>query len=84
MLHNFFSLSIGYTMFGKQKNILENFDHVNILDRWIRIEGYSNNESDSLYLADKVKQYFPEYRDQDLLELSDQLKQILVCANMLL
>ena len=71
-------------MFGKQKNILENFDHVNILDRWIRIEGYANNETDSLYLADKVKQYFPEYREIDILDLSDQLKQILVCANMLL
>ena len=74
----------GVIMFDKKMSILDNLDHVNILDRWIRIEGYSNNESDSLYLAERVKQYFPEYRDQDLLELSDQLKQILVCANMLL
>lgn len=66
-------------------NILENIEHVNIIDRWIRIAGYTCNESDCLYLAEKVKEYFGKvYRDQDLFELSDQIKQILVCSNSLL
>ena len=66
--------SIGYTMFGKQKNILENFDHVNIVDKWARIQGFTCNESDCLYLAEKIKEYFGKvYRDQDLLDRSIQV-----------
>lgn len=68
-------------LFGKQANLLQNIEHVNIVDKWARIQGYSCNDADSLYLADRIRQYFPEYREQDLLELSDQVKQILVCAN---
>ena len=72
-------------LFGKQANILENIEHVNIIDKWARIQGFSCNESDCLYLADRAKKYFgTDYREQDLIELSDQIKQILVCSNSLL
>lgn len=67
------------------RNILENIEHVNIIDKWARIQGFTCKESDCLYLAEKVKEYFGKvYRDQDLFELSDQIKQILVCSNSLL
>lgn len=72
-------------MFNKQANILENLDHVNIVDKWARIQGFTCNDSDCLYLAEKIKEYFGKvYRENDLIELSDQVKQILVCSNTLL
>lgn len=57
--------------------LLNNCDHVCLIDKWALIAGYApNNESDMLYLADKVKQYFPEYRECDLYNLADTLKQL--------
>jgi hypothetical protein len=78
MLHNLFSLSIGKSM--KAKNILENLEHVNLVDRWIHVCNYANNEADRMYLAERIKKYFPEYRESDLLELSDKLESIFALA----
>jgi hypothetical protein len=64
----------------KAKNILENLDHVNIIDRWIHVCNYANNDADRMYLAEKVKEYFTCYHNYDLIELSDHLKTIFELA----
>jgi hypothetical protein len=71
-------INTGNKMSKEINKLFSNLNHINILDRWIRVSGYSNIETDRVYLAEKIRQYFPEYRSADLLELSDCLERLFV------
>jgi len=58
------------------QRLFNNLEHIQIIDKWFRIGKYENIEQDRFYLASKIKQYFPEYRECDCFELSDSLESI--------